>query len=333
MAKMLGNFFNRMYYGKAGKADFNPDDLPTSRVSLFFQMLRIYWGQLVKLNLLYVLFYLPAIVWTFMNYMVLQNTLVAVDAGELASSAAGGQLLSTLTMYLLILWPCIAITGPATAGVSYVTRNWTRDQHSFMFSDFKDAFKENWKQALAVSAITGIVPLVLFVSYRFYGQMASQSGFLYVIPQAVCLIIGFVWILAVQLFYMMMVTYDLSFKNLLRNGLIMTLGKLPLALGIRICSLWLVILAVALMMIFPAITAYVMLVFMLYYLLFGFAFDRFLFSAYANAVCEKYINPRIDGAKVGMGLRQTTEDDYEIDPTMPQPKPQGQDENEENKAE
>ena len=67
MAKMLGNFFNRMYYGKAGKADFNPDDLPTSRVSLFFQMLRIYWGQLVKLNLLYVLFYLPAIVWTFMN--------------------------------------------------------------------------------------------------------------------------------------------------------------------------------------------------------------------------------------------------------------------------
>ena len=78
-------------------------------------------------------------------------------------------------------------------------------------------------------------------------------------------------------------------------------------------------------------SAYVMLVFVLYYLLFGFAFDRFLFSAYANAVCEKYINPRIDGAKVGMGLRQTTEDDYEIDPTMPQPKPQ--EENEENKGE
>ena len=95
----------------------------------------------------------------------------------------------------------------------------------------------------------------------------------------------------------------------------MTFGKLPLALGIRLCSLWLVILAFAVVLLIPAATAYVMLALMLYYLLFGFAFDRFLFSAYANAVCERYINPNIEGAKTGMGLRQTTEDDYEIDPT------------------
>ena len=317
---MLGNFFNNLYYGKAGKADFNPENLPTSRVSLFFQMLRVYWGSLMKLNLLYLLFYLPAILWTVMNYLVLQNTAAAVQAGEMTADAMRSQAFSLITTYLLILFPCLAITGPATAGVSFVTRNWTRDQHSFMFSDFKDAFKANWKQALGVSAITGALPIILYVGYRFYGQMAASKGFLFAVPQMLCVILGVIWLLSLQVVYMMMVTYELSFKNLLRNALIMTFGKLPLALGIRLCSLWLVILAFAVVLLIPAATAYVMLALMLYYLLFGFAFDRFLFSAYANAVCERYINPNIEGAKTGMGLRQTTEDDYEIDPTLPQPK-------------
>lgn len=323
---MFGNFFNNLYYGKAGKADFNPEDLPASRVTLFFQMLRVYWGSIVKLNLLYLLFYLPAIVWTFMNFLVLQNAAASLQAGEITAEAMSSQTFSLITTYLLILFPCIAITGPASAGVSYVTRNWTRDQHSFMFSDFKDAFKSNWKQALGISTITGVLPLVLFVGYRFYGQMASMRSVLFMAPQMLCMALGLVWLLAQQVVYMMMVTYDLSFKNLIRNAIVMTIGKLPLAFGVRICSLWLAILAFLMLLFIPQITGYVLLVAVVYYLLFGFAFDRFLFSAYANAVCEKYINPHIEGAPTGMGLRQTTEDDYEIDPTMPQPQQDGKDE-------
>ena len=59
---------------------------------------------------------------------------------------------------------CIAITGRCTAGVGYVTRNWARDEHAFIWSDFKDAVKENWKQGLVISLITGLMPLVA-VSY------------------------------------------------------------------------------------------------------------------------------------------------------------------------
>ena len=46
----------------------------------------------------------------------------------------------------LLAWliPCIAITGPLTAGICYVTRNWARDEHAFIWSDFRDAVKENW---------------------------------------------------------------------------------------------------------------------------------------------------------------------------------------------
>lgn len=316
---MLGNFFNSFYYGKAGKGDFNPENLPKNRVQLFFEMLRIRWGSLVKLNLLYLLFWLPALLWTGLNYLAMESIL-STAASEILQSDTLEQLRGLFGTWLLLMAPCIAITGPATAGVTYVTRNWARDQHSFMFSDFKDAFKANWKQALGVSAITGCLPVIVYYCYLFYSSMASQSSVLFIVPQMLVVVLGVVWLLALQLIYMLMVTYKLPFVQLLRNTLILAIGKLPLSVGIRFAAWIIAALALAVAWVIPPTTMYAMLFLIVYYLVFGFAFSRFLYASYANAVCEKYINPRIEGAQVGMGLRQVTEDDYEIDPTLPQPR-------------
>ena len=41
--------------------------------------------------------------------------------------------MSTIIMQtLLLLVPCLALTGPFTTGVAYVTRNWARDEHAFI---------------------------------------------------------------------------------------------------------------------------------------------------------------------------------------------------------
>lgn len=320
---MLGKFFNSFYYGKAGKGDYTPENLPQNRRQLFFETLRVRWSALVRLNLLYVLFFIPAILWTFLNYASIDALLTAEVVGEVIEQGVLDQIYGMLSLYLIILWPLIAITGPATAGVSYIVRNWARDQHSFMLSDFKEAFKANWKQALCISTITGFVPLLAYVGYRYYGYMAGTSSVLFIFPQMLVIILAVLWMLCLELIYSMMVTYELSFRNLIRNAFILAVGKLPLSIGIRLISLALPILGVALLLLVPQITAYVLLVLVVYYLLFGFAFSRFLFASYANAVCEKHINPNIEGAGVGIGLRQVTDDDYEIDPTMPQPKGPG----------
>ncbi len=316
---MLGNFFQSFYYGKAGKSDFNPENLPENRVQLFFDMLRVRWGGLVKLNLLYILFWLPALLWTGWNFLAMENILVMADAGEILQSEITSQLMGIVWLWTLGMFPCIAITGPATAGISYITRNWARDQHSFVWSDFKDAFKSNWKQALAVSTITGVLPFLVYNCYRFYGDLAQTNGVFFIIPQMFVIILAVLWLLSLQIIYTLMITYSLKFTHLLRNAFILSIGKLPLSVGIRLIALVIPAIAVAVMLLIPGVTAYAMLVLILYVVLFGFAFDRFLYASYANAICEKYINPGIEGAKVGMGLRQTTEDDYEIDPTLPQP--------------
>lgn len=318
--RVLGKFFNSFYYGKAGKGDYTPENLPQNRVQLFFEVLRVRWSAMVRLNLLYVLFWLPVLLWTGWNYLALENLLATFAEGGMLQAELVEQALGLLWMYLLILFPCIAITGPATAGVSYVTRNWARDQHSFMVSDFWDALKSNWKQALGISFITGLLPVVIFVCYRFYGSLTETNGMLFVIPQTLVVVLGVVWMLALELIYTLMVTYEMPFGTLIKNALILAIGKLPLSIGIRLISLFIPAVCFLVFWFFPSASVYVMLVLVLYFLLFGFSFNRLLYASFANAVSETYINPRIEGAPVGMGLRQTTDDDYEIDPTMPQPR-------------
>ena len=78
--------------------------------------------------------------------------------------------LITLNMlYFVCCIPIITI-GPATAGFTCVLRNYARDTHSFMFSDFFDAFIKNWKQSFAVSVIQFFMGLFLLFGITQYNK-------------------------------------------------------------------------------------------------------------------------------------------------------------------
>ena len=38
---MFGKFVHNYYYGKSGQGDYTPEDLPKTRLQLFFEMLRV----------------------------------------------------------------------------------------------------------------------------------------------------------------------------------------------------------------------------------------------------------------------------------------------------
>ena len=44
----------------------------------------------------------------------------------------GDDIIGLMNTWLMVMIPCIAITGPFNAGVTYVLRNWARDEHSFV---------------------------------------------------------------------------------------------------------------------------------------------------------------------------------------------------------
>lgn len=320
---MFGKMMNRYYYGKSGKGDFTKEDLPQNRWQLFWEMLRVRFMGLIKLNLIYAVAWLPAIIVIARGVVMAYSGLVGiadmqaeVEAGAMAqetlaqslallSDALRGIALQTL----LLLVPCLAITGPFTAGVCYVTRNWARDEHAFVWSDFRDAVKENWKQGLATSVITGFMPLILYVCFLFYGDMAKQNAF-FLIPQVLSITVVLLWMCLLTYIYPQMVTYRLGYRDLLKNSLFMTIARLPMSLGLKLLSILPAVLCSLVGFLTPY-PQYAILVLGLYYLVLGFSLSRFVGASYTNAVFDRFINARIEGAEVNRGLYVEDEDEDE----------------------
>lgn len=304
----IRDLMNNYFYGKQGKADMTVADLPANRRQLFGTVLRVRWMQMIGVNLLYLIIWIPAIIWTVMNFMLL-NSAQVTDAVEFSRA----DVLSVIPTWLLILIPCIAITGPFNAGVTYVLRNWARDQHSFILSDFWDAVKGNWKQALPVSLVSGVMPFLVFMAVQFYGQMARSSA-LFMLPIALVILVGALWSMATMLMYDMMVTYTLKLGDVIRNSLLLTIGKLPFAVLFKLITLILPILGLIAGEIAPASMGYVVLALSILYILIMPTFNKLVTVSYANWLCETYLNTRIEGAQTNIGLRPENWDDTEYRP-------------------
>lgn len=166
------------------------------RFFLFWDIyFRKFW-KLVQVNFLYVIFWIPA---AFGIYWLL---------------AGGLNLLS-----LLLILVSVILLGPAGAGMTYVLRNFAREEHAFVFSDFRDKFKENFKQAALYNLLYTAVTSVIVVAAYFYFRQLSQSAFFYlplVLSLACFLIITF------MNFYMytMIVTFRMTLRQMLKNAFI-----------------------------------------------------------------------------------------------------------------
>ncbi len=104
--------FDRLYYGKAGKRDYSEMDMPKNRISLFFMVLKDHVFDLIKVNLMQLIFWIPFLLWTYINLAAVQS----IDTETVLSHADGAaELLSAISGYLMMwligLIPCIAITG------------------------------------------------------------------------------------------------------------------------------------------------------------------------------------------------------------------------------
>ena len=338
---MFGRFMNNYYYGKSGKGDFRKEDLPQNRRDLFRDTLRTRLSALCRINLLYMLIFLPAMIVmmiSFTNTLSVTSNLMLIEQNDYASyveqmkeseqtvtiteeeynsiknSGINYNDLMDSTIYRMLIWlvPCIAITGPFTAGLSYVTRNWARDEHAFIWTDFKDAVKANWKQALVLSVITSILPLAVYVGWQFYGQMAARNAIM-IVPQVLIVLVALIWSISITYMHPLAITYELKMKDVIRNGLLLGVARLPMSVGIRLLHCVPALIGALLMYFWNPMIG--MMILFGWYVLIGFALSRFITASYTNAVFDRFINSRIEGAKVNQGLYQQDDDEDEPEET------------------
>ncbi len=165
----------------------------------FFKFFELYFRKfwkLIQLNLLYILFWIPAFAAAYFT----------LELGDVAVTA----------IFTLIGAFTIA---PATAGFTYVMRNYVREQHAFMLSDFWDNFKSNFKQSAIVYLFFSVILSVAWFSLVFYiGNLGK--GTIYYVAMGITAALLLVVIAANFYVYMLMVTMDLPTMGLIKNSFI-----------------------------------------------------------------------------------------------------------------
>ena len=175
---------------------------------------------------------------------------------------------------------------------------WARDETCFPLATFRAALKANWRQGLLFGLLDGILPLLIFLSGRFYLALAEQSP-VFLIPIILLVALVALWLMAAPLMPLLIVSYELRFAGVLKNALLMTL----VSLGIRLGTLAVPILAVLSMYFFPGALVYLLAIGSTLYMVFLLSFNKLIWASYANALGEKYLNANIPGARTGIGLR------------------------------
>lgn len=267
-------FFDRLYYGNPNKPDLKKEDMPQGRFKIFFTVLQVRFWKLIQLNLLYSIFWIPAFFVVYVNLMYL---IQAQEMPELLNNIQG--IGTTMVLFLL---PCFLIAGPATAGATYVVRNWARDEHAWVWSDFKDAWKMNWKESLIIMLINGLALIIFHVNLNFY-RLQAQQNFLFSILYYFILIAGLIYAMMNMFIFPMLVTYKLKVRQIFKNAFIFTMAELPRTF---------VIFAIA--AIIFGVVFYYSIIFIIPLFLVGFTFPMLITTSYANWVFDKYLNKKLD---------------------------------------
>jgi uncharacterized membrane protein YesL len=146
-----------------------------------------------------------------------------------------GDLISRFVVLTIFLCIPVITVGPAQAGFTYILRNYSREEHAFIWSDFKEHALKNFKQSMMVSFLDFLFILLLGNALMYYYQYA-RGGFL-ALTGRIFILLGLIIFLMMHIYiYPMMVTFKLNIRQLYKNAVIFTIIKfLPNLLILFIC--------------------------------------------------------------------------------------------------
>lgn len=283
--------FKGLFFPKPPLEDLPPQQRPKTRKELFRQTFSNYWSWFFAVNLVCYLFYLPASIWTELSLESL-----------LTQETTAFQTAPFMGAYLAGLSVCLFLTGPMLAGISLLMRNWSRGEPCMRWQTLFGGMKRNFLQALGFSLIEGLMPLAAYSALRYYGNLGDSAGVgYYVLFGFVALVVIFSLLMR-QVVYTLMVTYRLSFGQIIKNAFLITFLELPRSLFTLLKNLIPVAVIALLLWLLPAYSGLLVVLALAYYALFGISLERFLSASFANRALEKHINAKMPGARVDIGM-------------------------------
>lgn len=208
---------------KEGKG-INKDDPEKNRFFLFFELFFGHFSKLVTVNFVYFITMLP----------LFFGIMLSINFSQWPFKFTG----DIVGMILIVV--SIFTSFPMTAGFTFVIRNMQRREHAWIIRDMFKHAKANYKKAAINGAVQLVVYFLMYVAYITYRyNIGGTTGFMlsWII---VMISIIFIW----MQYYMnlMIVTFDLTLKQIYKNALIFAIAKLPANLLITVICIALIFL-------------------------------------------------------------------------------------------
>lgn len=290
----LGLFGN---YDKPGPG-VSKDEPPKAAPVRFFEIFGRKFTKLVQANLIFLLPTLAAFVLMFLIYLCPTHFMLQLP------TTSGALQVDVWVLYAVPL--PLVLLSPFTAGLTYIARNFAREEHAFVWSDFWDAVKGNWKYFLLNGVIVYAVYVVLSFSLLYYSNQLSQDWIFY-IPFWICILLALVFCWAQFYLPVMFITFDLTFRQAYKNAFIFSIAGFlrNLLLTVIIGGLgFLVLLVIPL----TALTVFIYLLLLIFLL---FSFFSFLVNFTVYPLIDRYLikpyQERLEREKNGVAESQPGE--------------------------
>ena len=232
-----------------GFFDYNRDNRPdaveedtTPTLKRYFKLLGRRFWKLVTLNLMMLPLIIPALV-CFYLYVSMRQTPVAGEVllpQLLGAHAVGGTPTDTLLLDLFgaqkqipiytgtgtyiaigVMIAILVITfGWQNAGATYILRSMVRGEPVFLISDYFYAVKRNLKQGLLMGILDCAAIFLLVFDFMYFSGMLSS--FWTDVCYFVIIAIGILYFFMRFYIYLMMITFELPIRKILKNALIFT---------------------------------------------------------------------------------------------------------------
>lgn len=290
---------------KVPKEDFVPEQ--HGPVYNFFYTFKTHYMMVMSINFLFAVFNIPMMLLAFVytlwflpriNSVFEPNNFVQymIDSGVVGNTAINdvGSDAAFQIYYLVVLF-CVMflmgsgllVIGPFQAGFSQIYRNLYRQEGIFIFSDFKDGLKNNWKQSLIASIISCVVTALCLGAIGFYLNMGTKAG---TAIGTFFLLLFFAFIVIQNMVYTMIVSREISLKNIYKNALLFFLLKFGPCIGIILLLIVTLVIIPAMLLVTTTYFAYALVVF--YYMTFIFGFDQFVIAYFTGELIKEYIDPK-----------------------------------------
>ena len=311
MAQQKKGLIARMLEGKERSEEYARSTLPTNRWQLFWDIFKGNFWKLVKVNLLTLLFFVPLLAVVVLTLLLKESNGITYPFGANLGvgypAAPGLQGVSEsltlrvgMTSYLLIsLTSVIAAVG--LAGGMYVIRNMVWTEGIFIANDFWRGVKLNYKNALQTAIFFCMVfafcQTMINISNVTMASGVVEGGqitWLRISQGASYLFMTLgtmmaLWMIALG------VNYKMTFFVMLKNSFLMTIGTLPQTVFFGVLAFIPIVLLL--------VGGEMLLSFgIIILILFGLSYMLLVWLDFAQWVFDKYINPKLDGAKVGRGI-------------------------------